>query len=67
GDQYSYIEGLVEVPELNLKRASEDTLGLLFDPERYREVTESNFELGSRKFSFETLSAIIRELVEEPL
>ncbi len=65
GDQYGYKEGLVEIPDWNIKNAVKDISELLFDQERYREVTERNFELGREKFSFETLSEIIQELIAD--
>jgi len=65
GDQYGYKEGLVEIPDWNIKNAVKDISELLFDQERYREVIERNFELGREKFSFETLSEIIQELIAD--
>ncbi|HDP76595.1 MAG TPA: glycosyltransferase family 1 protein [Mesotoga infera] len=63
GDQYGYKEGLAEIPDRNIINAAKDISELLFDRDRYIEVTERNFELGREKFSFETLSEIIQELI----
>ncbi|RLL82948.1 glycosyltransferase family 4 protein [Mesotoga sp. BH458_6_3_2_1] len=65
GDQYGYKEGLVEIPAMNIKNAAIEISELLFDRERYREVTERNFELGREKFSFDTLSEIIQGLIAD--
>ena len=44
--------------------AVEEIDGILHNPDKAREMSEFNFELGKRYFSFETLRAQLRTLIE---
>ncbi len=51
--------GLVKVPESTLRTATQETVQLLTSPNRYQEMVEHNFELGSGHLSLSSLQELL--------
>lgn len=55
--------GLACIEESVLATAADQTVAVLTNPERRRSMVEKNFQIGSEKFSLETLHGILTELL----
>lgn len=54
-----------QVNEKVLKQAAEQAIKLLKDSEAYRDMVNTNFEIGRRWFSLEALEAILQEIISK--
>ncbi|WP_206076333.1 hypothetical protein [Marinitoga lauensis] len=63
GNKYNRNGSFIEINESVLEKASEKSIEILFDREKYYNIVNKNFEIGKKEFSFETLKRIIKEII----
>ncbi len=56
--------GLVKVAPAKVQAAADQTIQILRDSKRRREIGEHNYAVGQRNYSYEALETIIRRLLE---
>ncbi len=54
-------DGLMQISQDILDRAAGEMMGILTSPDKYREITDNNIEVGRRHFSFDVLRAHLND------
>lgn len=54
-------DGLMQIPRETLDRAADEMMDILTSPDKYREITDNNIEVGRRNFSFDVLRAHLND------
>ena len=54
-------EGLMQIPQATLDRATSEMMDILTSPDKYRRITDNNIKVGRRNFSFDVLRAHLND------
>ncbi|MCX7996534.1 MAG: glycosyltransferase, group 1 family protein [Patescibacteria group bacterium] len=67
GDKISSIDknGLVSIDRAIVQRAAAEIVSILTDPARYSHITEKNFRICAKRYSYEVLEALIRKIMKK--
>jgi hypothetical protein len=63
GSKAEYEKGMYRVNQEEIKKAKDQILDILFDSKKVYEITQKNFELGKKYFSYQTLEKKLKELL----
>lgn len=64
GDEYEMVDGFVRIKDDLIERAVHEVMEILFDPKKYEEYVEKNFEIGRREFSLEKLEELLKSILD---